>query len=190
MRNAVHFLGGSLAVYVLMAACSAGSKGRTDNGQPATTTGGTANQATGAASATGGEVAASGGQATSGNGSIFGAMGGIVGAMMDPVAGAGAQEPPVSTVDEPCDKQFTIEGWTYFYAEHTYPGASVEALARVVALAHQTDLDWPAIGMPPGYSWRALPAILKEGAVAAVCLAGTTATVDTGPYDYVRFVGP
>jgi hypothetical protein len=86
MRNAIHFLGGSVTVYALMAACSAGSKGKP--GDHAVSTAGAANHgiamASGGVDASGDPTAGSSAVATSG-------MGGIIGEMMDPVPDAEAE---------------------------------------------------------------------------------------------------
>jgi hypothetical protein len=86
MRNAIHFLGGSVAVYLLMAACSAGTKSRPEPEQHANA-GGAATVpdagATGAATvATTSGAPASGGSAQS--------TGGILGEVMDPIPDAEA----------------------------------------------------------------------------------------------------
>src|SRR5260221_4547156 len=101
MRNAIHFLGGSIAVYLLMAACSAGTKGSSSNGGPGpmASQGGNsshggdttaANAGTSNANATGGNAVATSGGPTAGN-ATGGTVGGMIGNMMDPVPNAEAE---------------------------------------------------------------------------------------------------
>jgi len=92
MRNAIHFLGGSITVYLLMAACSAGTKGHVAPGPIASqggnsSHGGTiaANAGTSNPNATGGDAVATSGKPAGGN-----ATGGTIGDMMDPVPDANA----------------------------------------------------------------------------------------------------
>jgi hypothetical protein len=94
MKSWIHFLGGSVSVYLLMAACSAGSKhgGTRDDPQPAATQGGTAADTGGAdAVANAGTSMPNG---TSGDtataGTPGGGLGGMIGDMMDPVDDADA----------------------------------------------------------------------------------------------------
>ena len=75
MRSSMHFLGGSVAVYVLMAACSGGGKGGDGAASAGMSTLG------GAATNNGGALATSGGAAT----------GGAMNGMMNPVPEANAE---------------------------------------------------------------------------------------------------
>jgi hypothetical protein len=126
MRNAVHFLGGSIAVYLLMAACSAGSKSSghgTDPG-PVASQGGSssnggdtvaANAGTSSPNASGGDGVATSGKPAGGNAS-GGGLGGMIGDMMDPVDDADAAPATSGTrlraryyIGEDGSKQFI--GW-------------------------------------------------------------------------------
>lgn len=96
MKSWAHFLGGSITVYLLMAACSAGSHRNTwEQGNKATGgRGGSSSQATGG-NANGGEVLANAGaSAPNGSSGDEGTTGGtiadMVGDMMDPVPDADA----------------------------------------------------------------------------------------------------
>jgi hypothetical protein len=80
MRNAIHFLGGSVAVYLLMAACSAGSKGSSHNGPGMIASQGGNRAHAGDAAAIGGVTASSGGT-----------VAGMIGDMIDPVDDAAAE---------------------------------------------------------------------------------------------------
>lgn len=84
MRNAIHFLGGSVSVYLLMAACSAGSKHSSSNERPQST----ANQGGMGAAGGGADVVANAGTSTP-NG-MSGGIGGMIGDIMDPVDDADA----------------------------------------------------------------------------------------------------
>lgn len=90
MRNAIHFLGGSVTVYVLMAACSAGSKGKAGEGDEMAVTSGGAAQSTGGVASSGGVDGVP--DPTAGKPSGMGGIGGIIGEMMDPVPDANANE--------------------------------------------------------------------------------------------------
>jgi hypothetical protein len=90
MRNAIHFLGGSVTVYVLMAACSAGSKGRTSSDDEMASAGGTSSA--GAMQAAGGVDGSSAGKASDPTAGKSSGMGGIIDDMMDPVPDANANE--------------------------------------------------------------------------------------------------
>jgi hypothetical protein len=87
MRNAIHFLGGSFTVYALMAACSAGGKGKTGNGDEMASSGGAIQAAGGVNGNSGGVDGVNDPTAGKSNG-----MGGIIGEMMDPVPDANANE--------------------------------------------------------------------------------------------------
>jgi len=100
MKNWAHFLGGSITVYLLMAACSAGSRNShwgDDGGKSTTGHGGASSQAAGG-NATGGDAIANAGTSapngSSGDEGTTGASGGMiadmVGDMMDPVPAADA----------------------------------------------------------------------------------------------------
>jgi hypothetical protein len=121
MKSWIHFLGGSVTVYLLMAACSAGSKhGSSRDEAP----GPTASQG-GMPAAGGAEVVATAGTSTpngtSGDtaapgGGVSGGIGGMLGDMMDPVDDADAAPATSGTrlraryyVGEDGSKQFV--GW-------------------------------------------------------------------------------
>lgn len=84
MRSAIHFLGGSLMVYVLMAACSAGTKSKSGPGQQMATGGSTTSQGAAAAVGTTAGAPVSGSNGDPGSG-------GIIGEIMDPVPDADAE---------------------------------------------------------------------------------------------------
>ena len=95
MRSAIHFFSGSLAVYALMAACSAGGKGNVVGSSNGTMTGGAASQGgmmvAGGESATGATSATTGGGAAGTKPRADAGTGGVLGMMMDPVPDADAE---------------------------------------------------------------------------------------------------
>lgn len=104
MNQAFKLLAGSCAVYVIMAACSGGSGGRS----PISSAG----------SSSGGHSGAQGAGGSNDGGPVPDAMA---------AAGAGATGPQVDTVT--CDKTFA--GVSGVYAEKSYPGRTVAQLATL-----------------------------------------------------------
>lgn len=87
-------------------------------------------------------------------------------------SGDGAGPPSPLAPDlatEQCSQNYVLDGLTYLYAEHAYPGKSMTDLARVTALGHtlpgmnQVD-NWPA---------ETRSVSVRDGYVAVSC--GTTA---------------
>jgi hypothetical protein len=93
MKSWIHFLGGSVSVYLLMAACSAGTKHAGSNGETPIAEAGAASIG-GARAAGGGAVANAGTSAPNASGSqttTTGGIGGMIGEVLDPVPDAEAE---------------------------------------------------------------------------------------------------
>jgi hypothetical protein len=111
----------------------------------------------------------------------------VVADILDPVKDADGYVPPgsVTTFDE----EFCTNSYAYtagsttvivLYAEHAYPGKSVQDLARVAAIAHLRT----GIGYVPGYEhYVNAPPLAKDGYVAYPCGYQSDPT-----YDRVTFV--
>ena len=98
MRSAIHFFSGSLAVYMLMAACSASNGSKGSGSQASAGNASMQGGLGGMMSASGGDAVATGGaggkgaSATGGEGAVAtSGMGGMLGNMMDPVPEADAE---------------------------------------------------------------------------------------------------
>jgi hypothetical protein len=177
-RRVVEFLVGSAATYVVMAACSSQMSGQTQQ-VPMGGTGGAAGE----------PEASDASRALDANQSLDSPT--LIDTIMNPVPEASALPTPPASVDEPCSRTLMTGGYFYRYAEHAYPGKVMTELASVVAFGHQVDRAWPALGAPDGYSFRAIPTLIGDATVAAICVAtGPTDMLSVGPYDSVRFIGP
>jgi hypothetical protein len=162
IRKALEWLGGSVLVYVLVAACgSSGGSGHIVSGA-------------------GGE----------GSGGVQGAAGetedgGLMGDVMNPVpdamaaAGAGNEScecprvdpyvPPEPTIVEAdCD---IVGGSGVMFAEAAFPGKSSDDLARVIALIeyeYNIATKYPA-SAPAGYAAQLSNIFVRDGYAAASC---------------------
>ncbi len=143
--NAGRIFCGAVAVYLVMAACSAaGSIG---------------------ASGDGGTGVAVGAPEPNGTRSPEASP---LDAFVSPVPTA--QAAPAAALEEstePCSKHYAdgaLAGFQYAYAEHAYAGASVASLGSVAAIA-----TVPAGNGPPGYTQASFPVWVRAGTVAAVC---------------------
>lgn len=164
MRRALEWLGGSVLVYGLMAAC-AGASGQ-QNASPEGR-GGTV------AGSPGGQPAVAAGEAAGG--------------ILDPVppamaaAGAAGEAEPWAVTTVPCDKTYDHLGMKRAYAELLLPGRSVPDLVRAVAYF---EVGGDGVqGRPPGYeNVLAAATLVRAGGIAVACSA------ETG--DKVMFVVP
>jgi len=155
-------VGGAVAVYLVMAACSAGS-------------GGTSSNAGGSSSGT----ASSSSGSSKGDGS-----GSLIDALTDPVGEAQAGLPPI-TATEMCGHTYAPSaGTTCFYAEHAFPGYTVAQLAFVVADAHMTATAMANGAGPTGYADSLVTPYVRDGYAAVFC--GCTAS----GFDQVTFYLP
>ncbi len=180
MRKALEWLGGSVLVYVLMAACS--GTGATSKSGP------------------GASVGSGGGVANGGHDGQGGLGGGATGDPGDagPVPNASAQVggssgsggcvcepyvPPAPTVVEAaCDQQFA--GSPSMWAVAEFPGKTVDELAGVRVLVEYP----PALySWPPDYEFQTGGYVVRPGFVAAGC--GTVSAPATHALS-VRFILP
>lgn len=107
----------------------------------------------------------------------------IIDALIDPVSEAKAQVLPPLTATETCNKTFQYMGTTtYAYAEHAFPGFTVEQLSAVRVLV-TFGSDYPAAATIPGYRQSVTTPDVRDGFVALRC--GTANT-----YSSVTFILP
>ena len=141
------FVGGS-SLYLIMAACSASKMTTSGSDGPS-----------------------SGDPNRIADGSFEAAVNALTDALIDPVADAKAGTPDVAV--ENCNKTVGPS----IYAEHSYPGKTVNDLTPVQVALHYASV--PA-GLPSGYEHaKIFPTYVKDGAVAVFC---------TSPSDTVVFV--
>jgi hypothetical protein len=178
MRRALEWLGGSVLVYVLMAACAGAPGGSSSRSEAPTAEGG----ADGAVAAGGvPNVPATGGEASPGEAGLGGVLDPVPPAMAD--AGAGGTVAATATweaVDVPCDgERFDWFNAAYRYGEVLRPGRSAQDLARtVVHYKYPEELPQNQRQLqPPAYNMGVVTIpIVKDGAVAAVCSNGHDVT--------------
>jgi hypothetical protein len=106
---------------------------------------------------------------------------GVIDALLDPVLDpvGEAQAAPPDIATESCSRV----GGSYVYAEHAYPGKTVEDLAHLrVVMRYKTDAG---VTQLPGYSRFVTLPWLKPGYAAVIC--GTTAAMYV---DDVTFILP
>ena len=108
-------------------------------------------------------MAACAGSEGAGRGGGNGSGGASGGGVTDPVAGAQAGEPTVVT--EKCTKQGELDGMPILYAEHAFPGRSLDELAGVHVYAHLLQSN----RVVPGYEYSVSAPQLAEGKVAVFC---------------------
>jgi hypothetical protein len=134
-KESIKLVVGSIAVYVIMAACSAGG------GSPR--------------SSPGLDGSASSGSGSGGNSGSGSDGSGVFDALTDPVTEAMAASPIIAT--ENCNGT---------YAEHAFPGYTVNQLAFVHALINNA-------ATIPGYSQYQMGAHLRDGYAAVASTSGT-----------------
>lgn len=181
MKNWIHFLGGSVSVYLLMAACSAGSKHGSGNERPqatanqggmGTATGGAdvvANAGTSSPNGTSGDGAAAGLPAAPGGG-----LGGMIGGMMDPVDEADAAPATSGTrlraryyVGEDGSKQFI--GWhDKTRNEDCYFARVADGALRCTPLASASQ---PVFFGDPGCSTQPISPVAKASSACTAVAA-------------------
>jgi hypothetical protein len=101
-----------------------------------------------------------------------GIIGAIADAITDPVSEANAQSLPPITAMERCDKMAAVgdSGTTVAYAEHAFPGYTVQQLARAVAI-----VTWSAnFVFIPGYTQSVQTPFVRDGYVAIDCGSATS----------------
>jgi hypothetical protein len=164
-------VGGSIAIYIVMAACSA-ARGPTNwaalsDGGQASTGGGSGSGGTSGGASRGG----SDGSDSEGDGAS------ILDALTDPVSEAQAQSLPPITATENCDKSTPYMTSTSTYAEHAFPGYTAQQLARVVALATYTAGSGDLASA--GYTQVAATPQVRDGYVALWCGLSTGASIQS-----------
>lgn len=173
MRRALEWLGGSVLVYVLLAAC-AGAAGSNDRRGAMEPEGGSD-----------GAIAAGGAPNAPGTGGERSPDAAGLGGVLDPVppamaaGGASGAVAAWETVDANCDKEFERQGATYHYAEVARVGRSAEDLARTIVYL-TTRVDAPEAQrplLPPDYEFAATVTFIKPGAVGALCSQWTEKAV-------------
>jgi hypothetical protein len=153
-KEAAKMLGGSITIYVVMAACSAASGPGGFTSQDGSASGGSG-------SGSGGTIGAS---ASSGSGS--GSDGpSIFDALTDPVPEAKAASLPPIVATESCTGQYTSGGSTFVYAEHAFPGQTATQLAAVETLIMVPS----SASVPPGYTQEQDVAYVRDGYAAVLC---------------------
>jgi hypothetical protein len=200
MREALKFLGGSLVVYVALAACSSSrteqpigmTAGTTGSAGEAVAMGGGAGAsiagATGAGGMTaGGSAGTAGTEATSGTSggpTDAGILDAIADAMIDPVPDADAQPTEPETAEADCDQILANGALSYRYAEFTFAGRTADDLALAGVLLHQVTQ------FPPSYSWaKAVNVHITTGKLLVLCeLVASADSPQT--VDFVRVVLP
>lgn len=148
--RSIQLVMGSASVYLVVAACG--------SGQRATDV--VANEDSGSSSSGGGGPGSSGAV-------------GLFDAIASPEGQAFAAPPDVSS--ESCDKTTG----TTTYAEHLYPGKTIDQLSFVVARIHYTA---SAQLLGGAYQDLVSPVFVKDGAVAVACAPTNT--------DHVTFILP
>jgi hypothetical protein len=162
-------LAGGVVVYVVMAACS-GSQDAPGRADVAGGSGGMQMSAVDAAGS-GGAVAER----------EAGILESLVDALAEPVAEAKAALPP-DIATEQCNKTASYNGGAgyYMYAEHLYPGKTINDLANIRVVTHLT----PASPFP-GYEYQTGGAYLANGRAAVPC--GTNGSTSS---DSIVFILP
>jgi hypothetical protein len=153
-------IGGSIAVYAIMAACS-GTGGPDLSGS------------------NGGRLAVGTAANDSGSNATL---------LTNPVPAANAQPTGASSFTEACNKTSPNPdaGPFVLYAEHAFPGYTAQQLASVVALGSGPG-NFNAI---PGYPLQTVGTSVRDGYVAAACGYGVGTSLQEGQYQSVTFVLP
>jgi hypothetical protein len=151
MGKALEWLGGSVLVYAVVAACGGIDPGGSLKPRPVVDSG----------AGTGGVMGAGGTAQDSG---LADAVADALDAMVDPVPDADAQtNPPADTVvTAPCSSTLAYAGVNQDFAELSLPGRSAASLARTVALMNAETTE--------GYDHFVVAYLaIRDGGVAALC---------------------
>jgi hypothetical protein len=149
VKEALRIVGGSLVVYVVMAACSS--------------EGGVPSMIVNAVDAAVGDVGGTSGDAT----------GNALDAIVNPIPEASAGPLPPIVATESCTQQAPDAGTgvTYLYAEHAFPGYTAQQLAGLQILNND------AFTSIPGYSQSQGIAYIRDGYAAVICGSPTAQSI-------------
>jgi hypothetical protein len=156
MKRALEFLGGAVLVYGLVAAC--GGSGE-DAHPPLHAEGGSA-----------GTTGVGGGSGTGVDSAADALIDSVVDALSEPVQEADAQAPTGPTiVNAPCNIVVEYSGNRAYFAEASFPGKTLDQLARLTAYTNYATQFPAGYVAPPGYrNYVTLP-MIQPGMAAVGC---------------------
>jgi hypothetical protein len=107
----------------------------------------------------------------------------IVDGVANPVSEASAA--PLDVATEPCNKTGTVNGSSFVYAVHEYPGKTVQDLSALRVVSHFVSGPQRPTIAGVAFEQQAGVPFLRDGFAAAFCGASGAPT-----YDSVTFILP